>query len=376
MRMKEHRGTVLVVDDIEQNVLVVSQILQEAGYEVVVAFSGKTALRKLERRKPDVLLLDIMMPEMNGYEVCAAMKANPEWADIPIIFLSALSDVDSKVQGFEVGGVDYITKPFNEKEVLARVAAHAKLQQLSRERMEHIQHLQELNADKDKFLSIVSHDIRSPLASIRGIGQLLSNPEDAADTATVVEFGQMMVEVTDTLLALVNDLLDLAKIESGKFVLQPLAIELQALLKQCTNYMQPAAHVKKVNINTDFAPTDIVIAGDKSKMVQIINNLLSNAIKFTPAEGIVTIGTQPANQPDFACFYIRDTGIGIPDEYVPMLFDKFGKHQRYGTDGERGTGLGLPIVKSFVELHGGEITVETVIGKGTTFYVTIPKFVS
>ncbi|HRK60694.1 MAG TPA: response regulator, partial [Candidatus Kapabacteria bacterium] len=158
---------VLVVDDVEQNVAVVSQILRSHGYGVMAAFNGETALRMLEKRIPDLILLDIMMPVMDGFEVCAKIKENENLKNIPIIFLSALSDTDVKVKAFNVGGVDYVSKPFQEAEVIARVAVHIKIANLEREQREFIEKLTIMNDEKDRLMQIVSHDLRSPLGGIK-----------------------------------------------------------------------------------------------------------------------------------------------------------------------------------------------------------------
>jgi len=371
--MDKSKSLVLVVDDVEQNVAVVSQILRTNGYAVMAAFNGETALRMLEKRIPHLILLDIMMPGMDGFEVCAKIKENENLRQIPIIFLSALSDTDVKVKAFNTGGVDYISKPFQEAEVLARVAVHIKIARLEHEQRELIEQLSERNEEKDRLMQIVSHDLRSPLGGIKGLSQILTDGEEAEMPEIVREFSEIIVQTSDTLLNLVNDLLDLAKIESGKQRVNLTEFDIVSTLQNAVKLQEKVAQSKGLQLlfeNTiELIPFQLV--ADEPKIMQVINNLLSNAIKFTPKGGAVTLRLQPQGD-DRLLIVVQDTGIGIPAEHLPRVFEKFGNHQRSGTSGEKGTGLGMTIVKRFVELHGGAIDVESQQGKGTTFTISLP----
>lgn len=371
--MDKSKSLVLVVDDVEQNVAVVSQILRTNGYAVMAAFNGETALRMLEKHIPHLILLDIMMPGMDGFEVCAKIKENENLRQIPIIFLSALSDTDVKVKAFNTGGVDYISKPFQEAEVLARVAVHIKIARLEHEQRELIEQLSERNEEKDRLMQIVSHDLRSPLGGIKGLSQILTDGEEAEMPEIVREFSEIIVQTSDTLLNLVNDLLDLAKIESGKQRVNLTEFDIVSTLQNAVKLQEKVAQSKGLQLlfeNTiELIPFQLV--ADEPKIMQVINNLLSNAIKFTPKGGAVTLRLQPQGD-DRLLIVVQDTGIGIPAEHLPRVFEKFGNHQRSGTSGEKGTGLGMTIVKRFVELHGGAIDVESQQGKGTTFTISLP----
>ena len=371
--MDKSKSLVLVVDDVEQNVAVVSQILRTNGYAVMAAFNGETALRMLEKHIPHLILLDIMMPGMDGFEVCAKIKENENLRQIPIIFLSALSDTDVKVKAFNTGGVDYISKPFQEAEVLARVAVHIKIARLEHEQRELIEQLSERNEEKDRLMQIVSHDLRSPLGGIKGLSQILTDGEEAEMPEIVREFSEIIVQTSDTLLNLVNDLLDLAKIESGKQRVNLTEFDIVSTLQNVVKLQEKVAQSKGLQLlfeNTiELIPFQLV--ADEPKIMQVINNLLSNAIKFTPKGGAVTLRLQPQGD-DRLLIVVQDTGIGIPAEHLPRVFEKFGNHQRSGTSGEKGTGLGMTIVKRFVELHGGAIDVESQQGKGTTFTISLP----
>lgn len=371
--MDKSKNLILVVDDVEQNVAVVSQILRTNGYGVMAAFNGETALRMLEKRIPHLILLDIMMPGMDGFEVCAKIKENENLSQIPIIFLSALSDTDVKVKAFNTGGVDYISKPFQEAEVLARVAVHIKIARLEHEQRELIDQLSERNEEKDRLMQIVSHDLRSPLGGIKGLSQILADGEEAEMPELVREFSEIIVQTSDTLLNLVNDLLDLAKIESGKQRVNLAEFDIIGTLQNAVKLQEKVAQSKGLQLifEQTLATVPFQIVADEPKIMQVINNLLSNAIKFTPKGGSVALRVQPQND-DRLLIMVQDTGIGIPAEHLPRVFEKFGSHQRSGTSGEKGTGLGMTIVKRFVELHGGAIDVESQQGKGTTFTMSLP----
>ncbi|HRE56616.1 MAG TPA: hybrid sensor histidine kinase/response regulator [Candidatus Kapabacteria bacterium] len=366
---------VLVVDDVEQNVAVVSQILRSHGYGVMAAFNGETALRMLEKRIPDLILLDIMMPVMDGFEVCAKIKENENLKNIPIIFLSALSDTDVKVKAFNVGGVDYVSKPFQEAEVIARVAVHIKIANLEREQREFIEKLTIMNDEKDRLMQIVSHDLRSPLGGIKGLSEILKNGEEAEIPEIVREFSEIIVQTSDTLLNLVNDLLDLAKIESGKQRLNVVNFDIISILQNSVRLQEKVAQSKGLQLvfQHSLPQSPFVVTADEPKITQVINNLLSNAIKFTPKGGSVFV-TLSAHNDTQLCITVKDTGIGIPPEHLPKVFEKFGNHQRSGTSGEKGTGLGMTIVKRFVELHDGTIDVQSQQGVGTTFTIILPIF--
>ncbi len=362
---------VLIVDDNKVNIAIIQRMLKRKGYRVATAYTGKEALAQVAEEKPDVILLDVMMPVMDGFETCRVLKSQEDTSDIPIIFLSALDDTESKVKGFDVGGVDYITKPFHEPEVMARVNVQVRMRLLEQEQLRNIDALKELNEEKDKMMQIVSHDLRSPLGGIKGLAEILRDGEEAQDAQTVREFSTMMCTSVESLIGLVNDLLDLAKIESGAMSLNLSEFELRELALSCVESLQMIALSKGVNIVMEFGDADIVIRGDRPKLMQVLNNLLSNAVKFTPQGQSVYFTIKERG--DEIEVVLRDTGIGIPSELLPHLFEKFGRHQRPGTNGEKGTGLGMPIVKRFVKLHGGSIDVHSVEQEGSTFTISVPR---
>lgn len=230
-------------------------------------------------------------------------------------------------------------------------------------------HLVDYNKEKDRIMQIVTHDLRSPLSAIQGAAELIgSNP---SDSVTVAEFSEHIYNVANSLILLVNDFLDLAKVGSGKIELNLGQVSLNSLAAHAVEFIERLAVKKEIQLSLVVPDDDIVLVVDHSKMVQVLTNLLSNAIKFTPPEGSVTLTVEPAEQGG-AFIHIADTGIGMAEEHMATLFDQFGKHQRQGTTGEKGTGLGMALVKSFVELHGGAVLVQSAVGKGTTITVHLP----
>ena len=374
------KGSILVVDDTQQNVQILSQMLRQENYTVFAAFDGADALRLLEKRTPDLILLDVMMPGMNGFEVCEKIKSNPETSFIPVIFLSALSDTESKIHAFDAGGVDYITKPFQHREVMARVELHLSIQRLQNEKESFISqlqekqtHLEQLNKEKDDVLAVISHDMRNPLGGIIGIVDLMRS-EQITDTDELEEMLSLIDSSAQRLLHLVNDMLDVAVIESNRLKIDRSETDIQQLIRDVVHTHEPAAKHKGVDLIITIDDSLKFATIDKSKIAQVLGNLVSNAIKFTPVDGSVTIKASWSSEFDgFIVINVTDTGIGIPQSMMPVLFEKMGGHQRAGTQGEKGTGLGMPIIKRYVEAHGGVVDVESKEGKGTKFIITIPS---
>lgn len=372
--------SILIVDDTQQNVQVLSQILRDSGYKVLAAFNGPDAINLVKKRTPDLILLDVMMPGMSGFQVAEKLIVEDGYTGIPIIFLSALDETEAKVKAFESGGVDYITKPFQAKEVLARIELHLKLKSLERDREKYIlelkqkqEHLERINKEKDDILGIISHDMRNPLGGIIGISNFLLT--DAVDDPVETrEMLSLIEKSAERLLALVNDLLNVAIIESNSFTVEKSEVDLDSIIQDIIQLHEPMAKTKHVVLKRTVHDAPLIVSLDASKISQIVGNLISNAIKFTNTGGWVEVdsGIQDKGDKRELIVMISDNGIGIPDEIMPVLFDKM-VGQRTGTDGEKGIGLGMPLVKRFVELHGGSINVESEVGKGTAFTIRIPQ---
>jgi signal transduction histidine kinase len=363
--------TILVVDDTQQNVQVLTQMLRGKQYKVLAAFNGEDAIALLSRKTPDLILLDVMMPGMDGFETCREIRKEAAYDDIPIIFLSALSDVEAKVKALESGGVDYITKPFQQLEVLARIELHLRLRRLELERQENVARLEKMNKEKDEVLGIISHDMRNPIGGIIGISNFLRT-DGPSDDKELNDMLKLIESSAERLLLLVNDLLDIALIEANSLQLTFTDTDLGAYCHDVIQLHRATAKSKGVRLDLIERVEGIVAEVDVTKFSQIVGNLVSNAIKFTEEGGQVRveIGAVP-NDPSQMQMLIIDSGMGIPKDLMPRLFEKFGA-QRLGTKGEKGTGLGMPLVKRYIDLHHGTITVDSMEKIGTTFTIQIP----
>jgi signal transduction histidine kinase len=371
----DRKSTIHIVDDHKQNIMILKDILHSDGHRVLASNNAHDALEMALKVKPDLFLLDVMMPDVDGFDLAIMFKSDPQLTDIPIIFISAISDAEAKMKSFDLGGVDYITKPFQREEVSLRVEFHLRLRKLEMERITYIDKLQqrekeleELNKEKDNILRVVSHDMRNPLNGIMGISGLLK--EDFNEDSETYELLHLVEKSGEGLLSLVNDLIDVAGIEAGNVDARFQSVDVCSLVMKCIELNRPASFAKKVELLFDCPGKPLNAEIDKSKLKQIVNNLISNAIKFTPREG--TVKLKICKKGDTFELIVSDTGIGIPKESQKNLFARKTHKQRSGTDGEKGTGLGMTIIKSLIELHEGSIDVSSEEGKGTTFSVTIP----
>ena len=363
--------TILVVDDTPANLELLTALLMKTGYDVRAALNGRMALMSIQAAPPDLILLDINMPELNGYEVCERLKANPATAEIPVIFISAMGEVIDKVTAFQVGGVDYITKPFQVEEVVARINTHLTLYQQKREiellREKERAHFMQMSRLKDEFVNTVSHDLKNPIGIIVGYADLI---EDGAECDELgKEFARKIKNGAMRMNQMVVDLLDLARIEAG-MELQPEPTHLARFLQGCAENFELPAQKKQQTLLLDLATGDTMLHLDQSRMAQVINNLLSNAVKYTPEGGTIELAAR-LNESQ-AVITITDNGLGIPAEDVPHLFKKFFRVHRDEHMQREGTGLGLSIVRAIVEQHSGDLTVESALGEGTRFTVVLP----
>ena len=359
-------SSILIVDDLPANLKLLGEILKAEGYKIRQVSSGELALQVADLEKPVLVLLDIMMPGIDGYEVCRRLKMSPALKEIPVIFISALNEPHDIVKALSAGGVDYITKPFNAEEVKARVSTHIKLYQQSKE-------LQELNATKDKFFSIIAHDLRSPFVGLLGLSQIL---EDDAKTMTpdaIEEFAGMLNKSAKTLFTLLENLLEWSRMQQGTISYNPEPLSLSSKVNECLTLVKDLARNKGIETISDVAG-NVEILADERMFETIIRNLVSNAVKFTPTGGKIIISAKkPAESYDnHVMISVSDNGIGMTRELLSDLFKINVKTGRDGTDGEPSTGLGLMICKDFIEKHGGKIWVESEVEKGSVFSFTIP----
>ena len=372
-----NKPTILVVDDNPTNLQVLLESLKRTGFKILVARTGENAIQQAEYGKPDLILLDVMMPGIDGFETCRRFKTLDAFKEIPIIFMTALTDTTDKLKGFQAGGVDYVTKPLQHEEVLARVVTHLTIRRLQQEsREQHLalqeQHaqLQALNASKDKFFSIISHDLRSPLSSALVGLRLLTDPESRVSESEKEEILHDSRRTVEQLYSLLDNLLVWSRLQRGLMEYAPKQIDLQPLFERNATLFAANAEQKQIAIRqTVTAP--IFAFADSQMIDTVIRNLISNALKFTEARGAITLSACQNDQN--VEITVADTGIGMDAEAVAKLFRLDVRYNQLGTAGEKGTGLGLNVCKEFAEKNGGSIAVESIVGAGTTFRVTLPK---
>ncbi|PPT05405.1 Circadian input kinase A [Geitlerinema sp. FC II] len=403
---------ILIVDDQPDNLRVLSSLLEQKGYSVRRAIHGKIALNAARADPPVLILLDIMMPQMDGYEVCQQLKENEQTRDIPIIFLSALGDVTEKVKAFEVGGVDYITKPFQFPEVLVRIEHQLTLQALKQETQRQNEFLQQLNSQleervtkrtaelqqkteqlisveeelrralakekeinefKSHIITTISHEYRTPLTTIFSTSELLEHYRHKLSEEKFVKYLKRIQESVKYLTSLFNDVIFVDRMQLGQLELDREEVDLKLLCCEVIDRLKPnikpGQSLKFSHQIIETIEPSIQNTWDKDILFQILHNLLSNAIKFSSEQSEIDlelIETQHAIQ-----FKIGDRGVGIPPDSLERLFELF--YRGKNSKNTRGTGLGLTIVKKCVDLCNGEIAVESEVGAGTTFTVTLPR---
>lgn len=365
---QQQQPTVLIVDDNPTNIKVVGLVLRPLRYKIVIATNGEQAIDMVERIRPDLVLLDVMMPKLDGFEACRIIKSKEENDNIAVIFMTALSDVEDVVKGFEAGGVDYITKPFNKEELISRVKTHIELK-LTRDKLEKTTtHLTELNALKDKMFSVIGHDLRSPLSSVKMTLEFLSETATTGNEELAETIGIIM-QTTDEIFGLLENLLGWAKSQSGNLSLNKEEIKLEETIQNIYRLNKSNFDNKQITFTSKVKDEDVAFA-DLNTLKIVLRNLLSNAIKFTPNNKTIEVLTEQLD--DKIQILVRDTGVGIPKDKVDKLFNSNEHFTTYGTNQEAGSGLGLLLCKDFTERNNGKIWVESEEGKGSTFFIELP----
>jgi len=373
---KTQETKILIVDDTPANLDVLKQTLAREGYRISLAPSGERALKIVPLLKPDLILLDVMMPGIDGYETCRRLKRDRVHADIPVIFITAKNETQDIVEGFNAGGIDYISKPFRHEEVLARVSTQSRIRSLERARQRLTQdldarnkHLVELNDLKTRFLGMAAHDMRTPLASIGGFSQILIDGASQMAEPEKEDFLTRIRNLSRQMLGMINDLLDVTVIESGQLNLDLIERSLNETLLNRLPLFELLADKKNILIDAQLE-TLPPMPFDECRIHQVFDNLLGNAVKFSPAGSRIVVSLDAEGE--FARVTVRDEGPGLCEADKNRLFDGFQKLNPRPTGGEKSTGLGLLIARKMVEAHGGKLTVESTPGKGSTFGFMLP----
>jgi len=357
---------ILVVDDQPTNIQVVGSALGGLGHEIIPACDGPTALKRLALRLPDLILLDLLMPGMDGCEVCRQLKANPDWKDIPVIFLSAADNKDFIVRALDAGGVDYITKPFNQAELISRVRTQLVLKTA-------LDRLKQLAEDKDELLGMLAHDMKNYLGGMNMSAELLHEGIGRLKDERLAKLSDNILRSTAQLLAFMKEFLANAATDYG-FTLKPTALNLADVALTVIRQYQEAARRKKIVILTDFPASESTVLADASALDQILDNLLSNALKFSPAGKRVFVSVRLLER-QVECV-VRDEGPGFTAGDKESMFRRYGRLSARPTGGEPSTGLGLSIVHKLVRAMNGELSCKSSSGQGAAFAIRLPRHAS
>ncbi|GAB4314331.1 MAG: hybrid sensor histidine kinase/response regulator [Bacteroidales bacterium] len=365
--MKTNEPSILIVDDNKDNILVLGLALKEKDYNLTVAFNGPDALEILESTPVDLVLLDVMMPGMDGFEVCRRIKANEKLREVPVIFITALNDTENIVRGFEAGGIDYLTKPFKKRELFARVETQLKIRRQQRQLEEQARELKQTMMSRDKLYSIIAHDLRSPLANIKSI--LMALDSDLIEPENFRQLIGMLRNTTNETYDLLENLLLWSRRQSAMMKPDFSEADINEIAEKTLHVLQPVAESKKISLVLDTRNAGRHTV-DKNMISTILRNLTSNAIKFTPEGGTITISCSTVK--DALQIKVADTGIGMSREDCKKLLNPHEHFTTKGTANEKGAGLGFQLVQEFVSAHNGKLEVDSERGKGTTFTITIP----
>jgi two-component system, sensor histidine kinase and response regulator len=355
-------GCILVVDDQPANTQIVGSVLGNLGHEIVPAEDWATMLKRLAVRMPDLILLDLLMPGMDGLEVCRQLKSNAEWKDLPIIFLSAADDKDLIVRALNAGGVDFITKPFNHAELISRVRTQLALKS-TRDR------LRQIAEDKDELLGILAHDLKNSLGGMNASAELLTRQIARFNDERLTQLSENILRSSAQSLAFLKEYLANAAADYG-FTLKSGEVNLAAIAANAVEQYQETARQKKMKIQSELPTQTLIVLADISALGQIFGNLLSNALKFSPPGRRVFVSVRPAGK--YAECVIRDEGPGFTTGDKALMFRRYGRLSARPTGGEPSTGLGLSIVYKLVKAMNGELVCESSPGQGAAFIFRLP----
>ena len=364
----QEESKILLIDDSVQNLKLLGNMLREKDYQIALARDGKEGLKLAGKIWPDLILLDIMMPEMDGYEVCKKLKEDENTRDIPIIFLTAKTSNEDIVKGFQIGGVDYITKPFNKEELFMRIKTHLDLKKAHDKSSSPAEALRELKETKDKMCSVISHDLRAPLGGIKSMLDLIY--EDNAEKQEISKKSlDSLKNAADQTYNLLENLLYWSRSQRGNLVNDPEKVNIHELVLENIELLRTMSKNKNIEIHNEV-DENIYAWADRNMIKTVLRNLIINAIKFTDAKGTVTISSKENNEK--VEVEVADNGIGIQKSNLEKILNNKEYYTTFGTNREKGSGLGLNLCIDFINRNDGELFIDSEYGKGSTFTFTLP----
>ena len=370
MEINPSEYKILIVDDVMSNVLLLKVLLTNEKFAIATASNGRQALEQVEKENPDLVLLDVMMPDMSGFEVAQHLKSNPNTADIPIIFLTALNSTADIVKGFQVGANDFISKPFNKEELIIRVTHQISLVAAKRLILSKTEELQRTIAGRDKLYSVIAHDLRSPMGSIKMVlNMLILNLPSEKIGAEMYELLTMANQTTEDVFSLLDNLLKWTKSQIGKLNVVYQDVDLVEVTDGVIEIFSMVASLKKIRIR-EMKPEKMMVNADIDMLKTVVRNLLSNAIKFSKENSEVLVKMEEVD--GMAVVSVQDYGCGISEAGQKKLLHTDTHFSTFGTNNEEGSGLGLLLCKDFVVKNGGKLWFTSKEGEGSIFSFSIP----
>lgn len=370
MEINPSEYKILIVDDVMSNVLLLKVLLTNEKFAIATASNGRQALEQVEKENPDLVLLDVMMPDMSGFEVAQHLKSNPNTADIPIIFLTVLNSTADIVKGFQVGANDFISKPFNKEELIIRVTHQISLVAAKRLILSKTEELQRTIAGRDKLYSVIAHDLRSPMGSIKMVlNMLILNLPSEKIGAEMYELLTMANQTTEDVFSLLDNLLKWTKSQIGKLNVVYQDVDLVEVTDGVIEIFSMVASLKKIRIH-EMKPEKMMVNADIDMLKTVVRNLLSNAIKFSKENSEVLVKMEEVD--GMAVVSVQNYGCGISEEGQKKLLHTDTHFSTFGTNNEEGSGLGLLLCKDFVVKNGGKLWFTSKEGEGSIFSFSIP----
>jgi signal transduction histidine kinase len=363
-------GRVLVVDDEAPNRLLLRELLEAQGHQATEAADGEQALKEARSSAPDVILLDVMIPKLDGFEVCRRLKAEDRTAPIPVLLITALTDRQDRLTGINAGANDFLTKPIDPQDVVLRVSNALYTKRLYDQLAASYQRLRELEVLRDDLTHMIVHDLRTPLTSV--ITGMQTVEMSGGLNALQQQCLRLALAGGQTLLGMINDVLYISKMEGGFLGLEYQDLSPTDLVERALAEIETLAGAKGLSLIRNFTAEPVTFSCDAEKLRRTLVNLLGNAIRFTPQGGAITVSIEPEAGERMLTFRVSDTGPGIPAEAFDRIFEKFGQVEAAANGQKLSTGLGLTFCKMAVETHGGQIWVESELDRGSTFAFSIP----